>query len=134
MKDSSNTVVVAATHAAENAAAAALSASNAARTAADNAAIAAKAAAESATAIAVVATDTSWMKKSLEGIELTLNEINKAFVTSVQHEEVLKKLDNHENRINNIEDSNARLLVLVGIGGTILGIFFYLLINHLLGK
>lgn len=134
MKDNSNAVIAAASHAAENASAAALSAAEAARTAAGNAAIAAKAAADSATTIAVVATDTSWMKKSLEGIELTLNEMNKAFVTSAQHAEVIKRLDEHEIRLVNVETSNTRSTVLLSIGIGILSLLTSLLIWHILGK
>lgn len=89
--------------AAANASAAASSAAQAANTAANNAQIAAKAAADSATAIAVVATDTSWMKKSLSGIEEKLNEMDKAFVTAAQHREVTDIQEDHEKRIRTLE-------------------------------
>jgi hypothetical protein len=117
--------------AAVNASAAASAAANAASKAADNAAIAARAAAESATAIAVVATDTSWMKKSLEGIEVTLNEMNKAFVTAAQHAELLKVTDNHEIRINALETTGTRLTVMLSIGIGVLSLLTSLLIYHL---
>jgi hypothetical protein len=119
------------TAAAVNASSAANAAATAAASAAQNAAIAAKAAAESATAIAVVATDTSWMKKSLEGIEVTLNEMSKAFVTAAQHAGVLKCIDDHEARLTSLETEKTRLLVLVSVVGGILTILISLLVYHL---
>ncbi len=83
--------------------AAAAAAAAAATLASTNAQVAAKTAAESASIIAVVANDVSWMKKSLEGIELKLNEMEKAFVTATQHQEVLNEIADHESRIRVIE-------------------------------
>ncbi len=117
--------------AAANATSAANAAAEAAASAAENARVAAKAAAESATAIAVVATDTSWMKKSLSGIEQTLNDMSKAFVTAAQHEEVLKLLTSHENRLNTLETEKTRITVLLSISGAILTLLVSLLIYHL---
>jgi hypothetical protein len=133
-KTSSNEIISNATSAAQNAAAAALSAADASKTAAGNAAIAAKAAADSATAIAVVATDTSWMKKSLEGIVTTLDEMQKNYVTAAQHLELLKRIDEHETRLNALESSNTKQTVLVSIGIGILSLLISLLIWHILGK
>jgi len=119
--------------AANNAAQAAKSASDAASAAASNAAIAAKAAAESATAIAVVATDTSWMKKSLSGIENTLEEMRNNYVTMPQHAELIKELENHENRIIILDTERTRVTVLLSIGIGILGLLVSLLVYHLVG-
>ena len=118
-------------NAASNASEAARFAADAAAKAADNAAIAAKAAAESATAIAVVATDTSWMKKSLVGIETTLNDMTKVFVTSTQHMEVIKSIDDHEIRLNSLETEKTRTTVLLSIGVGILTLLVSLLTYHL---
>ena len=130
-KVDSQSMISVAAHTAENASAAALSASEAAKTAADNAMIAAKAAADSATTIAVVATDTSWMKKSLEGIEMTLDQMQKAYVTASQHLELVKRLDEHEIRLNTLETSNTRLNVMLVIGSGILTFLVGLLIFHI---
>lgn len=120
--------------AANNAAIAAKNASDAAASASQNASIAAKAAAESATAIAVVATDTTWMKGTLTRVEETINEMNKAFVTATQHNEVLKILADHEVRLNSNETEKIRTTVLLTIGTAILSLILSLLIWHLLGK
>ena len=134
MKDTQSSIIASASHAAENAASAAASAAEAAKTAANNAAVAAKAAADSATAIAVVATDTSWMKKSLEGIEVTLNEMNKAFVTAVQHADVLKQLADHEIRIKAGENTDTRITVMLSLGITVMSLLVSLLVWHLFQK
>lgn len=123
-----------AAHAADNAAAAALSASEAAKSASENARIAAKATAESATNIAVVATDTTWMKGALVRVEGSLNEMNKAFVTAAQHAEVIKLIADHEIRIGIMEKSDTKLTVMLGIGTAILSILTSLLIYHLFQK
>ena len=120
--------------AAENSASAAAAAVEAAKTAAANAATAAEAAAKSATAIAVVATDTSWMKGTLTRVESTINEMSKAFVTAVQHQDVLKKLEDHEVRINTLETSNTTVKVMLSIGISILSLLVSLLIYHLFQK
>jgi len=117
--------------AANNAALAAKNASDSALAASQNAQIAAKAAAESATAIAVVATDTSWMKKSLTRVEETLTKMGENFITNVQHEEVCKKVSDHEIRINNLETQNTKIATLITITGSILTILIGLLIYHL---
>lgn len=100
-KDKDITLISAA---AANATAAASAAATAAASAAENARLAAKAAAESATAIAVVATDTSWMKKSLSGIEVTLEEMRNQFVTAPQHADVIKTIDSQEERLKKLEE------------------------------
>lgn len=119
------------TTAAVNASAAAASAATAAAAAADNARIASKAAAESAVAIVGVAKDTDWMKKALERVEVTLNEMNKAFVTAAQHVEVLKSIDDHGNRLNSLETEKTRIVVLASVVGAILLTLTGLLIKHL---
>jgi hypothetical protein len=120
--------------AANNAAAAAKAASEAASSAAANAVVAAKAAADSATAIAVVATDTSWMKKSLAGIEQTLDEMRNAYVSTSQHNEVLRQLENHEQRLNGLETEKTRVTVLLATGIGILTLLVSLLVWHLVGR
>lgn len=124
-------IISAAAHAAENASTAAASAADAAKAAAANAQIAAKAAADSATAIAVVATDTSWMKKSLSGIEETLSEMSKAFVTAAQHAEVIKEIVEMKARTTILETNNTRVTVLLSIGIAILSLLVSLLTYHL---
>jgi len=118
--------------AAENAAIAAKNASDAASNASHNAAIAAKAAAESATAIAVVATDTSWMKGTLVRVEAALNEMSKSFVTAIQHTEVLKRIEDHEDRLNSLETEKTRITVLLTISGAILSTLVGLIVYHIL--
>jgi hypothetical protein len=117
--------------AANNAALAAKNASDSALAASHNAEIAAKAAAESATAIAVVATDTSWMKKSLTRVEETLNEMGKSFITYSQHQEVVKSVDDHEVRLNCLETEKTRITLLLSVSGFILTILIGLLVYHL---
>ncbi len=129
MKQDKETTLIA--NAASNAAEAARSASDAASKAADNATIAAKAASDSATAIAVVATDTSWMKKSLVGIENTLEEMRNNYVTFTQHTELIKQLENHEQRIGVMETERTRTTVLLSVGIGILTILTSLLTYHL---
>jgi len=129
MTEKKDTSLVAA--AASNASAAASAAATAAASAASNAQIAAKAAAESATAIAIVATDTTWMKKSLSGIEQTLDEMGKSFVTASQHLEIIKFIDNHENRLNSLETEKTKVTVMLGIGVSIVTLLVSLLIYHL---
>jgi hypothetical protein len=119
--------------AANNAALAAKNASEAASQASQNAAVAAKAAADSATAIAVVATDTSWMKKSLTGIEATLNDMSKAFVTAVQHQEVCKNISDHEIRLTALEGANIKNVVLLSVGIGILTLLTSLIVYHVVG-
>ncbi len=130
MKDTTAIIANAAADASAAAKAAAASAAEAARIAQ----VASKAAADSATAIAVVATDTSWMKKSLAGIEKTLDEINKAFVTAAQHAEVLKRLDEHDKKIDRLKSSNTKNMVLLGIGTSLVTLLTSLVIWHLVGK
>ena len=62
-----------------------------------------------------MATDTSWMKKSLGGIEEKLNEMDKAFVTAAQHSEVLAQLKDHEDRIRKIEDNLGKWIGAAGV-------------------
>ena len=128
-KETNTTVIIsAATSAAQNAAAAALAAAEAAKTASENASTAAKAASDSATAIAVVATDTSWMKKTLVSIEETLNEMSKQFVTAAQHAEVCKSIQDHEDRLRSLEQRTwiwvGALLILSFLIPIFLKIFF----------
>ena len=99
--DISSTIATAAAHASQ----AANTAATTAAAAASNAQIAAKAAADSATAIAVVATDTSWMKKSLAGIEETLGAISSDFVSNSRFLESEKNQDDMEKRLRVIEEN-----------------------------
>ena len=128
IKDKDTTLIATA---AANATSAANSAASAAASAAENARVAAKAAAESATAIAVVATDTSWMKKSLAGIENTLSEMRDAYVTSSQHAEVLKQIENHEDRLVILETEKTRITLLLSVSAAILTLLVSLLVYHL---
>ena len=99
--DISSTIATATAHASQ----AANAAATAAAAAASNAQIAAKAAADSATAIAVVATDTSWMKKSLAGIEETLRVISSDFVSNSRFLESEKNQNDMEKRLRVIEEN-----------------------------
>lgn len=126
------TVINTATEAARNASAAALSASQAAKAASENAVIAAKAAADSAQNIAVVMTDTSWIKESVKSISTQLYEMTKGFVTSAQHVEVEKRIDDLELWSETQKTSNTRLTVMLSIGVAILGVILTLTINHIL--
>ncbi len=121
-------------NAASNATEAARSAAEAASRAAENATIAAKAASDSATAIAVVGTDTSWMKKSLAGIENTLEEMRNSYITAAQHVEVLKNIADHETRINLLETEKTRITVLLMVGMSLLSILTSIMIYHLIGR
>ena len=88
---------------------------NISENAANNAAVAAKSAADSAITIARVANDVEWMKKSLIGIESKLNEMDKAFVTATQHQEVVGTLKDHEKRIRRLEDSMMKWIGAVAV-------------------
>ena len=99
--DISSTIATATANASQAASAAAAAAASAA----SNAQIAAKAAADSATAIAVVATDTSWMKKSLAGIEETLRVISSDFVSNSRFLESEKNQNDMEKRLRVIEEN-----------------------------
>jgi hypothetical protein len=129
MTGSKDTSLIA--NAAANASIAAREAATAAAKAAENAAIAAKAAAESATAIAVVATDTSWMKKSLSRVEESLTEMSRNFVTSAQHADVVKSIDDHETRLNSLETEKTRVTLLLAVSGFILSSLVALLVYHI---
>lgn len=121
-----------ATEAARNASAAALSASEAARTASENASIAAKAAADSAKNIAVVMTDTSWIKESVKSIGLQLDEMTKAYITAAQHLEVTKRLDTLEAWSDTQKTSNTRIAVTLVIGTSIMGVLVTLIVQHII--
>ena len=99
--DISSTIATATANASQAASAAAAASASAA----SNAQIATKAAADSATAIAVVATDTSWMKKSLAGIEETLRVISSDFVSNSRFLESEKNQDDMEKRLRVIEEN-----------------------------
>jgi hypothetical protein len=76
---------------------------------------------------AIISNDISWMKKSLIGIENKLNEMDKAFVTSTQHAEVLRVQEDHENRIRSNETSITRILTWGSALILLLGIVEFLL-------
>ena len=99
--------------------------------AADNAQIAAKSAADSAIVIATVANDVSWMKDSLKSIEAKLDDMSKSFVTYGEHSDVVKKIDDHEERLNRLEDSNTTNILLVRVGIAILSVLVGLLVYHI---
>jgi DNA-binding ferritin-like protein len=96
MKDKDRIATTARDLAFETANTAVALATTAAKTAAD---LAAKTA-ESTTEIR---TNMVWMMKSLSSIEQTLGEMQKSFVTAVQHTEVLKVQRDHEQRMRTIE-------------------------------
>jgi hypothetical protein len=100
-----NDIAMNASQAASSAAQAAKLAADSALQASQNANVAAKAAADSATAIAVVATDTSWMKKSLTRVEETLSTMSNSFVSQADHKDVLNQLSDHETRIRTLENN-----------------------------
>lgn len=127
-------IALSASNAAANASNAANAAAEAAAQAASNAQISAKAASDSATAIAVVATDTSWMKKSLTRVEEQLNSITNSFVSKSDHLEVLDQLDDHEKRLRCLEVERTRITVLLGIASAIMSVLTSLLIWHLFQK
>jgi len=60
-------------------------------------------------------TNMEWMKKSLEGIESKLNEMDKAFVTSSQHRDVLIVQKDHEDRLRKMEDNQGKWLGAIAI-------------------
>ena len=128
--------------AAANASEAAHRAAEAAATAAENATIAAKSASDSAIVINGVATDTSWVKKSLERVELTLNEMQKAYVTAVQHQDVLKRLDTLETKVTALEFWRAALVASWGVAVVIITFLYFQLaqpfiievLHHIQGK
>lgn len=109
-------------------------AARAAAQASENAVVAAKAATDSATMIAVVANDVSWIKGSLKNIEVTLNDMSKAFVTAAQHSEVCKKLEEHETRLNGLSNSNTRQTAILSIGTGLVALLVSIIIYHLVGK
>lgn len=125
-------VVNTATEAARNASAAALSASEAAKSASENAAIAAKAAADSAQHIAIVMTDTSWIKESVKSIGVQLNEMTKGFVTAAQFAEVVKDVADLQTWSEAQKKSNTTIAAFLSIGTGILGVILTLVINHIL--
>lgn len=124
--------VNAATEAAKNASSAALSASEAAKTASENAAIAAKAAADSAQNIAVVMTDTSWIKDSVKSIGQQLNDLTKGFVTATQFAEISKDVVDLQLWSETQKTSNTRIGATLAIGTALLGVILTLVINHIL--
>ena len=101
--------------AARNASDAAKQAADAAKQASDNAAIAAKAAADSATNIAIVATDTSWMKKSLTGIEDKLEQMDKNYVTAAQFMEFCNTQSDHEIRLRRLETNMGKWIGAISV-------------------
>ena len=60
-------------------------------------------AAKTAESTTEIRTNMAWMMKSLSSIEQTLSEMQKAFVTSAQHAEVITELSDHEERLRNNE-------------------------------
>jgi len=91
-------------------------------------------ASKTAETTAIISNDISWMKKSLSGIESTLNEMTKAFVTASQHQEVIKTLDEHSEDIHELQTDKTRTTVLLSIGIGILTLLVSLLTYHILGK
>jgi tRNA U34 5-carboxymethylaminomethyl modifying GTPase MnmE/TrmE len=77
--------------------------------AADNASKASELATTTSNTAVVLATKTAesidWIKQGLSRIETKLETMDKAFVTSVQHQEVLSELNDHETRIRTIESN-----------------------------
>ncbi len=81
---------------------------------------------------AIISTNIDWVKKSLVNIELKLNEMDKAFVTSAQHDAVLKELANHETRVNGLETEKTRTTVLLSVGSFLLSIVVSLIVYLIL--
>jgi len=79
----------------------------------------------------VINTNMEWIKKGLGDIQLKLDQMDKAFVTAAQHQEVLNAIDGHEKRICKVETTNTRLNVLISIGIGILSILVGMLVYHL---
>lgn len=82
----------------------------------------------------IINTNMEWIKKSLSGIEIKLETMDKAFVTSSQHVELCSKVSDHETRLNTLETSHTRTTVLVSIGIGILTILVSLLTYHIFQK
>lgn len=82
----------------------------------------------------IINTNMEWIKKSLSGIEVKLETMDKAFVTASQHTELTNKVTDHETRINALETSHTRTTVLVSIGIGILTILVSLLTYHIFQK
>lgn len=75
---------------------------------------------ETSKATGIISNDIAWMKKSLLGIEQTLKEMNGNFVTSVIFGETDKEVDDHENRIREIEANLGKYM------GAIAAITFFI--------
>lgn len=123
-------IALQASNAAANASSAASSAANAASQAATNAQIAAKAAADSATAIAIVATDTSWMKKSLARVEDTLSTISNSFVSIADHQAGLQLVSDHEKRLTSLETEKTKTTVLISVGIGLMSLLTSIIVYH----
>ena len=121
MKDKDRVVTTARDLAFETANTAVTLATTAAKTASD---LAAKTT-ESTTEIR---TNMAWIMKSLSSIEQTLGEMQKSFVTSTQHIEVLKVQRDHEERMRAIEKNMwllaGGLLIISFAAPFLLKIFF----------
>lgn len=91
-------------------------------------------AAKTAETNGTIMTNMEWFKKSLTGIELTLNEMRNSFVTSAQHSDVLTQLKDHETRINQLETERTRTTVLLSAASVILSTLIGLLVWHLFQK
>ena len=77
----------------------------------------------------IISNDIGWMKQSLTGIETTLSEMQKSFVTSAQHLEVTTELSDHEDRVRKLE-KNIQLWA----GGLAILAFGFPLLLKFMGK
>ena len=111
----------------------AIRAAESASHAAENARIAADSAQKLATATAVMATDISWVKKSLTNIEESLKGMAGIYVTTIQHSELTKVVDNLESRTCGLETNNPRTTVMLSIGIGILTLLTSILVYHVVG-
>jgi len=64
---------------------------------------------------AIISNDLSWMKKSLEGIEVTLKEMSGAFVSTTTFNDNQKMTEDHETRIRGIESNMLKWMGAVSV-------------------
>ena len=69
--------------------------------------------------------------KNAGGFWNTLEEMRNNYVTFAQHTELIKLLENHEQRIVSMETDRTRTTVLLSVGIGILTLLTSLLIYHL---
>ena len=103
---------------------------------------AAELAAKTAETTTRIETNMGWMMKSLTNIETTLAEMQKAFVTAVQHAEVIKRLDIVEPKVEHLEFWRTALIASWGVVAIVVPFLYFQLaqpfiaevVRHIQGK